>query len=123
GFATRCASDRRRGRSRGARGSAPRAERSLPRSYNELRHLRPGEQPERDEGRAETGRDVERCAADLVEPLDESRSKVGEPELAAGVGKDDLAGVEVSREHELEQLGRGTPDDAGEVAEEDVQVD
>ena len=45
-----------------------------------------------------------------------------EPELAAAVRNDDLAAVEVSCKHEVEDAGRELVDHAREVAEQDAEV-
>jgi hypothetical protein len=45
-----------------------------------------------------------------------------EPQLAAGEGKHDLPRVQVAGEDEIEDTGRDTPHDAGEVAKEDAEV-
>ena len=71
-------------------------------SQNELGRLGPREEPERDEGRAETGRDVQRDVVFAVQALGQRRAEVREAELSARVGQHDLAGVHVAGEHELE---------------------
>ena len=57
----------------------------------------------------------------LVQARDVARPQVREPETPAGVRHDDLPGVVVPREDQVEDL-RDPPHDPGEVAEEDAEV-
>lgn len=47
---------------------------------------------------------------------------MGGPKLAARERHHDLAGMEMTREDQVERAGGDPPDDSGEVAEEDSQV-
>src|SRR5215212_4517743 len=74
---------------------------SFLRAQNELVRRRAGEEAERNEGRAQAGREVQ---------------------LAAGVWETDLAGMEMTREHQVEDARLEPVDHLGEVAQKDAEI-
>src|SRR5207342_501840 len=91
------------------------------RSYNELGHLRSGEEAKRDERGSEAGRDVEHRRVVAIDTLHISRREVREAEPPARIRNHDLPSVEVPREDEVKDT-RNPADDPGEVAEQDAQI-
>ena len=65
---------------------------------------------------------MQHAARALVQPLHVRPTDMGEPQLPAGVRNGDLAGVEMTREHEIEDAGLELVDHLREVAEQDPQI-
>ena len=86
------------------------------------RRLRPREEAERDERRAEAG---ERCSVPpgrLVDAADVGPADVRQPQLPPGQGTQIWPRVQVAGENEVERACRKPVDDVREVAEQDAQV-
>ena len=90
------------------------------RPNGQLGGFRPCEDAEGNECLPEAGRHVQRGRAVLVQTLDVSRTQVREAQLASRIRDDDLAGVQVAGEDEVEHTGDAL-DDPGEVAEQDSE--
>src|SRR5262249_8621762 len=98
------------------------AARSRFRSYNQLGDLRPGEEAEGDECRADARRYVEHSGPVAIDPLDVAGAQVRESQLPARKREHDLARVQMSGEDEVERPGSQPACDAREVTEEDPEV-
>ena len=89
---------------------------------DELGHLRARAEAERDERRADAGRDVQRRGRITVDPPILRRERMREQESPSRVGQDDLARVQVAGEDEVVGAGLERPSHARKVAEQDPQV-
>ena len=89
---------------------------------DELGHLRTRAEAERDERRADAGRDVQRRAGVTVDPPILRRERMREQESPSRVGQDDLAGVQVAGEDEVVGAGLERASHARKMAEQDPQV-
>ena len=78
--------------------------------------------PEGDEGRADARRHVQRRRAVAVEAFHVSRTEVREAQAASRERHDDLTGVEVPGEDQVERALGNAPHDAREMTEEDAEV-
>src|SRR6187397_314432 len=91
-------------------------------AQHELGRLRPREEAERDEGRAEARGDVGHRRGVAVDALTLAGARMREQQLPTRVRDADLPAVEMAGEDELVRA-RGQPAaDPREVAEEDAQV-
>src|SRR5205823_2482777 len=80
------------------------------------------EEAERDEGGAETGRQVERRGGPAVEAAHVRPAEACQPQAAARPGDADLSRVQVAGADQVEGAGREAVDDVRVVAEQDPQV-
>src|SRR5439155_3003121 len=89
---------------------------------HELRCLRPRQEPERHEGGAEAGGNMERWAVPPVETVDVAPAWMRERDPADRKRQRDLAGMQMAGEDEIESTFRQPVDHVREVAEQDSQV-